>query len=198
VRVRAAIAARPLLDAAQLPRASGRGGLVMVGSYTAKTTAQLEPVLRRPRVVSVELAVEKLATVADRAAEIARVAGEATRALDASRTCVVFTSRALQTALGRAGDLAVGEMVSAALVAVLRAIETAPRFLVAKGGITSSDLAVHGLEVHAARVLGQIEAGVPVWQLGAESRFPGLAYIVFPGNVGAPNTLHEILDKLGG
>ena len=79
-----------------------------------------------------------------------------------------------------------------------RAIHTVPRFLVAKGGITSSDLAVHGLDVHAARVLGQIEPGIPVWQLGSESRFPGLAYIVFPGNVGHPTMLHEILDKLRG
>jgi len=30
--------------------------------------------------------------------------------------------------------------------------------------------------------MGQALAGVPLWQLGPESRFPGVPYIVFPGN----------------
>lgn len=29
--------------------------------------------------------------------------------------------------------------------------------------------------------MGQALAGVPLWQLGPESRFPGVPYIVFPG-----------------
>jgi hypothetical protein len=30
--------------------------------------------------------------------------------------------------------------------------------------------------------MGQALAGVPLWQLGPESRFPGVPYIVFPGD----------------
>ena len=33
-------------------------------------------------------------------------------------------------------------------------------------------------------MLGQIRPGVPVWRTGPESRFPGIPYVIFPGNVG--------------
>lgn len=78
----------------------------------------------------------------------------------------------------------------------MRAISTRPRYVLAKGGITSSDVATRGLGVRRALVLGQIIPGVPVWQLGPESRLPGLAYIVFPGNVGGPQALVEIVAGL--
>jgi len=45
-------------------------------------------------------------------------------------------------------------------------------------------------------VLGQILPGVPVWKLGAESRFPNLAYIVFPGNVGDAHSLADVVRQL--
>ena len=32
-----------------------------------------------------------------------------------------------------------------------------------------------------AKIVGQAMAGVPLWQLGPESRHPGGPYIVFPG-----------------
>ena len=51
-----------------------------------------------------------------------------------------------------------------------------------QGGITSSDIATKALEARRAKVMGQALAGVPLWQLGPESRFPGVPYIVFPGN----------------
>jgi uncharacterized protein YgbK (DUF1537 family) len=47
-------------------------------------------------------------------------------------------------------------------------------------------------------VLGQVLPGVPVWQLGAEARFPGLNYVVFPGNVGGADALAAAVAKLSG
>ena len=47
-----------------------------------------------------------------------------------------------------------------------------------------------------ARVLGQLLPGVPVWELGDETKFPGLPYIVFPGNVGGPTALVEAVERL--
>jgi len=67
---------------------------------------------------------------------------------------------------------------------------------VAKGGITSSDVATDGLNVKRAMVLGQILPGVPVWKTGPESRFENLVYIVFPGNVGGPTALADIHSSL--
>ena len=45
-------------------------------------------------------------------------------------------------------------------------------------------------------VLGQILPGISVWEAGTESRFPGIPYIVFPGNVGGPPTLAETVEIL--
>jgi uncharacterized protein YgbK (DUF1537 family) len=78
----------------------------------------------------------------------------------------------------------------------VESITTRPRYILAKGGITSSDVATLGLHVKRAMVLGQTLPGVPVWHLGTESRFPGLVYIVFPGNVGDENSLVEIYQSL--
>ena len=39
-------------------------------------------------------------------------------------------------------------------------------------------------------------AGIPVWRAGDESRFPGLFYIIFPGNVGDENTLRDVISVL--
>ncbi|MFQ6629133.1 hypothetical protein Gotur_006471 [Gossypium turneri] len=61
------------------------------------------------------------------------------------------------------------------------------------GGITSSDLATKALEAKRAKVVGQALAGIPLWELGHESRHPGVPYIVFPGNVGDSKALGEVV-----
>jgi hypothetical protein len=45
-------------------------------------------------------------------------------------------------------------------------------------------------------VLGQLARGISVWKLGPESRYEGMAYIVFPGNVGQPESLAEIVSMM--
>ena len=52
------------------------------------------------------------------------------------------------------------------------------------------------LAVKKANVLGQIKPGIPVWQTGAESKFPLTPYVVFPGNVGEITTLREAAEVL--
>lgn len=74
--------------------------------------------------------------------------------------------------------------------------EIRPRYLIAKGGITSSDLATKGLGIKRALVPGQILSGVPVWELGSETKFPRLQYVVFPGNVGGPEALVETVNRI--
>ncbi|OPZ20919.1 MAG: hypothetical protein BWZ10_00583 [candidate division BRC1 bacterium ADurb.BinA364] len=93
-------------------------------------------------------------------------------------------------------SLAIGRQVSEALVQTVRSLAGRPRYLLAKGGITSSDLATKALGVRRATVLGQILPGVPVWRLGEESAMPGLAYIVFPGNVGETDALTAIANLM--
>ena len=110
----------------------------------------------------------------------------------------LFTSREVRTGADDQATLAIGQTVSAALCAAVAALTAQPRYLIAKGGITSSDVATKGLGVRRAMVLGQLLPGVPLWELGAESRFPGMRYLVFPGNVGSADALAEAVGIFRG
>ncbi len=173
--------------------AENNGGLIIVGSHVPKTTQQLEFLLAERDVERVEIPVENILDAAQRGMVLRRVIEQANAGIRAGRDVVVFTSRSLVTGRGADECLAIGKRVSESLVEVLRGIEVKPRYLIAKGGITSSDLATRALGVKRARVLGQILPGIPVWELGAESKFPGLPFVVFPGNVGAPEALGEVV-----
>ena len=81
-------------------------------------------------------------------------------------------------------------------VSLKNRLSVQPAFLIAKGGITSSDVGTKGLSVRRALVLGQVAPGIPVWQTGPESKFPGMSYIIFPGNVGAATTLRDVTAML--
>ncbi len=212
VPLRAGISPRPLLaradldlpaagpstpfDAAQGSSSGGTGGLIVIGSYVSKTSGQVAALLERPGVASVEVDVGALLANEGWDREIARVAQAADQQLRAGQDIAIFTSRRLVTGADAESSLAIGRRVSDGLVAIVRTITTRPRYLLAKGGITSSDTATRGLDVRRARVLGQILPGVPVWRLGPESRYPGMVYIVFPGNVGGSGALAEVVAAL--
>jgi uncharacterized protein YgbK (DUF1537 family) len=193
VPIRADIAPRPLLSPAELAMPASGGGLIIVGSHVPRSSSQLAALQSQPDVVSVEVQVQALLAETQYDAEVARVTQTIEQALRRDADVVLFTSRALVTGADAPSTLAIGQRVSAGLVAVVRALATRPRYLLAKGGITSSDIATQGLGVKRAMVLGQILPGVPVWQLGPETRYPGLGYIVFPGNVGGPQALAEVV-----
>jgi uncharacterized protein YgbK (DUF1537 family) len=201
VRARAGIAARPLLRRDELLGPDARQparGLVVVGSHVRRTTEQLQRVLFTPETTGIEVAVPELLRGDDhRTGEIARVSRQVNDALETGQTPVVYTSRQVERPNG-VEELVVARVVSDALVAIVRGIEARPDFVVGKGGITSSDIGTLGLGARRAIVLGQVRSGVPVWQLGPESRFPTTPYIVFPGNVGEAETLAEIVTELIG
>ena len=195
VQVRAGLSPRPLLTAADLDLPHSGGGLFVVGSYVPKTTAQLSALLAQPGIVPVEIEVAALLDER-RAATLADAIAGVDAALAADQTVAVFTSRKLVTVDDHAGSLSIGRRVSDGLIEIVQGISQRPRYLVAKGGITSSDTATAGLGVVRAMVAGQILPGIPVWRTGEESRHPGLSYIVFPGNVGGDDALVEVERKL--
>jgi len=116
--------------------------------------------------------------------------------LSSGRHAVVYTSRELLAGETAAESLSIGNVVSAALVGVVKNLSVPPRFVIAKGGITSSDVATEGLGIRRAWVLGQAARGVPVWRIGPEGKFPGSSYVVFPGNVGASDELAKLVQRL--
>ena len=196
VRVRAGISPRPLLSSFDLDMPAQGGGLTLVGSYVPKTTRQLQKLLALPQVAGIEMDVEELLNGDRSRAEIDRVSRSAETLLQSERDVVIYTSRRLITAGHAEGDLSIGSRVSEALITTLQQIIAKPRYLIAKGGITASDVATKGLNVRRALVLGQILPGVPVWRLGPESRHAGIPYIVFPGNVGGDDALAETVQAL--
>ena len=202
-RARAGIASKPLLTAHDLDAvvetrrgaSLQNGGLIVVGSHVPKTSGQLDALLATG-VNALEVNVEALLNDAALGNEIQRIAQAASTHIANDKDVVIYTSRRLITGKDAATSLAIGNRVSTSLIDIVRGITAQPRYVLAKGGITSSDVATKALNVKRAMVLGQLLPGVPVWQLGPESRYPDSIYVVFPGNVGGQDALVEAAGKL--
>ncbi|PRY54956.1 four-carbon acid sugar kinase family protein [Glycomyces artemisiae] len=182
---------------AQLDLADDRGGLVVVGSHVPLTTAQLDRLREdRPGTATIELDVRSL--IDDRREAHLAERAEATAAALAHGTVVVHTTRELVT--GRDGEesLDIARKVSSGVVdLVARVLALAPpRFVVAKGGITSSDTATEGLGIRRATVVGPMLPGiVSLWRPEAGPAV-GIPYIVFAGNVGEADSLAQVVGTL--
>jgi uncharacterized protein YgbK (DUF1537 family) len=188
---------------------SGGHGLIVVGSHVGQTSRQLAVLRARPTVAAVELDVPAvLRGDRDVTGAAARQAAAALRTSDV----LLYTSRAVATGPGPAASLAIARTVSAALATVVRNIvvrdivvrdmvaSRPPAWVLAKGGITSHDIAVHGLGIRRALVAGQLFPGlISVFHpADAAPAAVGLPYVVFAGNVGHDGTLAQVVDILNG
>jgi uncharacterized protein YgbK (DUF1537 family) len=176
------------------------GGIIVVGSHTDKTTRQLNELKKVPGLKCIEL---NATLVKDEEAfekEVARCLKEEEEAIKASTTVCCYTTRALITADSDDPEdhLRLSVRISDAVQSLVGRLSVTPAFVIAKGGITSSDVGVKAMAVKKANVLGQIRPGIPVWQTGEESRFPLTPYVIFPGNVGEDSTLREACEILQG
>jgi uncharacterized protein YgbK (DUF1537 family) len=198
VRVRAGIVPRPLLTKQELDISGPGGGLIVIGSYVPRTTSQLEALLEVSSIQPAEVKVGALLDPGSRLAEIERVSRRVNDEIKSGRDVAVYTSRELVAGGNDQINMQIGQKISSSLVAIVKNLEARPRYLMAKGGITSSDIATQALGIRKAMVLGQIMPGVPVWLPGAESLYPGMPYIVFPGNVGDAQALVRITMTLKG
>lgn len=196
------VVSRPLLSREELVEADdASGGIVLAGSHVKKTTLQLEELSQtRAAAKFVEFDVNTVFQEGGLQKEADRVRTEAEKLIEAGVTAVVYTSRKVMEPEGVSGEelLNISVDISEALTSVIGKLEKKPRFIIAKGGITSSDVGTKALGVKKALVLGQVQPGIPVWKTGSESKFPGMPYIIFPGNVGERDTLRKIVDMLGG
>jgi uncharacterized protein YgbK (DUF1537 family) len=114
---------------------------------------------------------------------------------------LLFTSRSLLRGMDAAASLEIARQVSTAVIEVVRgALATKPAWVIAKGGITSHDVAVRGLGIRRATVLGQLLPGmVSVFRpVDAAPEVIGTPYVVFAGNVGDESTLASVIDLLRG
>lgn len=201
IRVIGGIEERPLLSSDLLFGSERMGpGLVVIGSYVKKTTEQFKEMKKLANLICVEWDVGKAINKKEMEKESNRVIKEVESAFDQGKDACVYTSRKYHDFnLNRDNaeeNLHFFKRISAGLIKVVRELKRRPGFLVAKGGITSSEIGVKALGVKKAMVLGQIKPGIPVWRLGSESLFPNLPYVIFPGNVGDKDTLKQVVEIL--
>lgn len=193
------ISDKPLLTHEEMMTQPGKcGGIIVVGSHTAKTTAQLEELKKIKEIVFLELDSDLVLETGKLEQEAAAVIKQEEVLLSQGKTVCISTKRTLLKVRDDTPEEALKRSVriSDALQSCVGKLNSTPGFVVAKGGITSSDVATKALGVTCARVLGQIQPGIPVWQTGSESRFPGTPYVIFPGNVGETDTLRRAVEIL--
>lgn len=178
-------------------------GLVVVGSHVELSTRQVSRLQRDvDNLATIELHVPKLFDPAQIDEEMDRCGDALIEALQRTDALLV-TSR--QQVLGDSGhsSLIIAQKVSHALSSLTaRAVDEVPlKWVLAKGGITSSDVATEGLQIRRATVTGQLFPGiVSVWvhEGDNERSLNGLPYVVFAGNVGDESTLAGAVRILRG
>ncbi|MCU1523125.1 MAG: hypothetical protein JWO18_19 [Microbacteriaceae bacterium] len=201
VRARIGQAERAPLTASEIVMAappSQAGGLIVVGSHVGLTSRQLAQLLDHDTSATVvELDVRLLMDEGSRKRVIDAAVTRVVEGLDAGDV-VLHTSRELVKSDDPAESLRIARVVSAALVSAVRRVlgAHALRFVIAKGGITSSDVASDGLSIRRAMVLGPLLPGiVSLWQ-PAEGPAMGIPYVVFAGNVGDDRSLWDVVNVL--
>ena len=205
VRARIGQAPRAPLSAAEArpadfaPDSDAAGGLVVVGSHVGLTGRQVDALRAATATPEVVLDVP---AVLDPARRDAHVLAVAERAAGALRSGNVVVRRGGAFVAGRDAEesLDFARRVSAAVVEVVQRIVAArcPRFVIAKGGITSSDVAGRGLGINRALVRGPMLPGiVSLWE-PQDGPAAGVPYIVFAGNVGDDDSLAWFVATLNG
>jgi uncharacterized protein YgbK (DUF1537 family) len=176
---------------------AGAGGLIVVGSHVAQTTAQLEELVRRVPLTLLQVDVAALVDPDSEKEHVRSVVAAALEGL-AGGHVALCTTRAVLTGATGEESLAIASRVSAAVAGMVREIVATrrPAFVVAKGGITSSDVATDGLDIDRAWVRGTLLPGiVSLWEPAAGLAV-GLPYVVFAGNVGDEQALAQVVERL--
>lgn len=201
VKVMGGISDRPLLTREEMITADVKiGGIIVAGSHTEKTTRQLEALKELTNIELIELDARLVRDEKKFRAEVQRCLEQEEAWIRSGKTVCCYTTRALITADtgDKEDELRLSTRISDAVQSLVGGLSVTPSFVIAKGGITSSDIGTKALAVKKANVLGQIRPGIPVWQTGEESKFPRTPYVIFPGNVGEAETLRETAEILMG
>lgn len=199
VKVLGGVSPQPLLSREDMLGTHTGAGLVIVGSHTQKSTSQLQELLKFSAFEDIPFHSELVLEGNERfQQEIIRTRSACENALKEGKNVVIYTGRSLIAQEDDTPESALlrSVRISDGLQSIVKHLKITPAFLIAKGGITSSDIATKVLCVKRAFVMGQVKPGIPVWKTDAENLFPGIPYIIFPGNVGETSTLREIAEIL--
>ena len=201
-KVLGGVSDKPLLTKEELVSSDNKnGGIILVGSYVNKTTKQLEELKNcKYPIEFIEFDTSLVLKENGLKGEVERVVNLAQEKIKQGKTVAVYTKRELVVIDTNDKDkqLMISVEISDAVTSIIGKLEERPSFIIAKGGITSSDVGTKALRVKKANVMGQIKPGIPVWMTGEESKFNNMPYIIFPGNVGEVTTLRESVEVLMG
>ena len=199
VKVIGGITNQPLLTKEKMiVKDNKNGGIVVIGSHTKKTTSQLEALKEVKGIEFIEFNSDLVLDDIKFEEEIKRVVSLSEKFISQGTTVVTYTKRKLLVVENDSKEDALirSVKISNAVQSLVGRLSIEPSFVIAKGGITSSDIGTKALAVKKANVMGQIKPGIPVWQTGNESKFPKTPYVIFPGNVGEITTLKEAVEIL--
>jgi len=170
---------------------NNNGGIIIVGSHVKKTSDQLNHLLNNTNIHSIEFDVKQVTKdtlnkyIKEKTAQVEKI-------ISNGEDVVVYTSRDVIKTENLINNLSISTNISNSLVEIIRSLQIQPKFIIAKGGITSSDVATQGLNIKKADVIGQVTKGVPVWLTGNEAKYQKMPYVIFPGNVGDEDTVTEV------
>jgi uncharacterized protein YgbK (DUF1537 family) len=182
-----------LAPAAVRPGPPSSGGILIVcGSHTAASTRQLEQLMTytgiEPVVVpAASLFREGIEPVASQAAK------ELSRQLADKGIALLASERIRDPAYS---DLESGARVMKAITTIVSEVSSMCGAVIAKGGITSANVAVDGLAAETAFVRGQLLPGISLWDLPTVHR-RSIPYAVIPGNMGDDGTMAAVAKMFG-
>jgi DNA-binding FadR family transcriptional regulator/uncharacterized protein YgbK (DUF1537 family) len=163
--------------------------LVVCGSHTEASSQQLV-CLEERSAPAITIPIDWLLNEGPESV-VPHLAVQVNLALEEQRFAILATERIRQACHS---DLEAGAKVMAALTAIVARVTESCDAVIAKGGITAAQVATEGLTATRAYVQGQLESGVPLWNLTL-SDGRTLPYAIVPGNVGHAQTLVDVAAK---
>jgi uncharacterized protein YgbK (DUF1537 family) len=176
-------------------------GLVVVGSHVALTSLQVARLQADVADLEVvEVHVPSLLDPEKALGEVERCGAALADSLTRTDTLLVSSRDQIVGGSGHE-SLLIAQTVSRALVELTRSVvaQVPVRWVLAKGGITSSDTATEGLGISRAIVAGQLFDGiVSVWlnRSDSDTALSDLPFVVFAGNVGDESSLAAAVTML--
>ncbi|PWF27171.1 four-carbon acid sugar kinase family protein [Ancrocorticia populi] len=173
------------------------GGLVVVGSHVSLTTKQVTKLKEDVSAQSVEIDVEKAISRDLRNEYLDSIVTSVVNGLR-NGTTILATSRTLVRGIDETDSLRIARDVSSFVTDVVQRVTAIvrPIFVIAKGGITSSDVATKGLAISRATVIGPMLPGIVSLWRPEEGPAAGIPFIVFAGNVGNEDSMVQVVQKL--
>lgn len=207
----------PLISPANFSSATDAGGLIIAGSYLSKTTSQLSTLRDKSgsRLTTIHTWTNDFFDpLGNPYLAVAATVEAAGAELKRGQDVLIMTDRNLYTGRNERESLIIRECIKNGLCHILGDLTVRPRYIIAKvsvpsvedhavladgehpkGAITSSVMPSMGLRMRCATVVGQAAAGVPIWRCDeGTSKWPGIPFILFPGNAGSDDTLFQIVD----